>query len=88
MHGLTKAIAREYGACGVTANTVAPGAIRTVRDPSQYSHLGTSAVKARLAVPTFGEPEDVAAACVYLAGDGGRFVTGQVVHINGGEFMF
>ena len=88
MHGLTKAIAREYGGHGVTANTVAPGAIRTVRDPSQYSHLDTSAIKARLAVPSFGQPDDVAAGCVYLAGESGRFVTGQVIHVNGGEFMF
>jgi NAD(P)-dependent dehydrogenase (short-subunit alcohol dehydrogenase family) len=88
MHGLTKAIAREYGRHGVTANTVAPGAIRTVRDRSQYSHIDLDAVRARLAIDSFGEPEDIAAACVYLAGDSGKFVTGQVIHVNGGEFMF
>ena len=88
MHGLTKAIAREYGHHGVTANTVAPGAIRTVRDRSQYSHIDLDAVRARLAVDHFGEPDDIAAACAYLAGEGGRFVTGQVIHVNGGEFMF
>ena len=88
MHGLTKAIAREYGVHGVTANTVAPGAIRTVRDRSEYSHLNVNEVRARIAVGSFGEPEDIAAACLYLAADSGKFVTGQVVHVNGGEFMF
>jgi 3-oxoacyl-[acyl-carrier protein] reductase len=42
----------------------------------------------RLAVKEFGRPEDIAATCVYLAGESGRFVTGQVIHVNGGEFMF
>lgn len=88
LHGLTKAIAREYGAFGVTANTVAPGAIRTRRDPEDYRHIDPKAVLDRLAVNDFGTPEDVAAACLFLAGDSGRFVTGQVVHVNGGEFMF
>jgi len=88
MHGLTKAIAREYGTHGVTANTVAPGAIRTRRDPSQYAHIDVDEVLARLAVGSFGRPDDVASACVYLARDSGAFVTGQVIHVNGGEFMF
>jgi NAD(P)-dependent dehydrogenase (short-subunit alcohol dehydrogenase family) len=88
MHGLTKAIAREYGVHGVTANTVAPGAIRTRRDPSQYSHIDVDGVRARIAVGSFGRPDDVAGACVYLACDSGSFVTGQVIHVNGGEFMF
>lgn len=88
MHGLTKAIAREYGRHGITANTVAPGAIRTKRDPEQYSHIDVGAMKDRIAVGSFGRPEDIAAACVYLSRDSGRFITGQVIHVNGGEFMF
>jgi 3-oxoacyl-[acyl-carrier protein] reductase len=88
MHGLTKAIAREYGVHGVTANTVAPGAIQTRRDPSQYSHIDVDQVRARIAVGSFGRPDDVAAACAYLCRDSGAFVTGQVIHVNGGEFMF
>jgi 3-oxoacyl-[acyl-carrier protein] reductase len=88
LHGLTKAIAREYGVHGVTANTVAPGAIDTVRDDTQYGHLDPAEVIARMAIKHYGECEDVAAACVYLAGESGRFVTGQAIHVNGGEFMF
>jgi 3-oxoacyl-[acyl-carrier protein] reductase len=88
LHGLTKAIAREYGVCGVTANTVAPGAIATTRDASQYSHIDGKAVMDRLAIKHAGTSEDIAAACLYLAAESGRFVTGQVLHVNGGEFMF
>jgi NAD(P)-dependent dehydrogenase (short-subunit alcohol dehydrogenase family) len=88
LHGLTKAIAREYGVHGVTANTVAPGAIATVRDPAQYSHIDPQALRDRLAIKHAGAPEDIAAACLYLAGESGRVVTGQVLHVNGGEFMF
>jgi 3-oxoacyl-[acyl-carrier protein] reductase len=88
LHSLTKALAREYGPAGVTVNTVAPGAIATERDPEQYRHIDVHDVLQRLAVKEFGRPEDIAATCVYLAGESGRFVTGQVIHVNGGEFMF
>lgn len=88
LHGLTKAIAREYGVYGITANTVAPGAIATQRNEADYSHIDPVALRERLAIKHFGRPQDVAAACVYLAGESGRFVTGQVMHVNGGEFMF
>lgn len=88
MHGLTKAIAREFSAYGVTANTVAPGAINTVRDPQHYAHVDMDAVRARLATADVGDVSDIAGACVYLAGDTAKFVTGQVIHVNGGEYMF
>ena len=88
LHGLTKAIAREYGVSNITANTVAPGAIATQRDPEQYRHIDPEVVRERLAIKHFGRPDDIAAACVYLAGESGRFVTGQVIHVIGGEFMF
>ncbi len=88
MHGLTKAIAREYGIYGITSNTVAPGAIATKRDLEQYKHVNMELVMARLAIKHPGEPADIAEACLYLAGDSGKYVTGQVIHVNGGEFMF
>jgi 3-oxoacyl-[acyl-carrier protein] reductase len=88
MHGLSKAIAREYGVHGVTCNTVFPGAIATVRDLTQYAHINRQAVLDRLAIKHAGSVEDVAEACLYLAGDSGKFVTGQSIHVNGGEFMF
>jgi NAD(P)-dependent dehydrogenase (short-subunit alcohol dehydrogenase family) len=88
MHGLTKAIAREYGVHGITSNTVAPGAINTARDMSQYAHVNVEQVLARLAIKHPGDSDDIAEACLYLAANSGKYVTGQVIHVNGGEFMF
>ena len=88
MIGLTKAIAREYGQHGVTCNAVAPGAIATVRDRAQYAHVNAAAIMDRLAIKHYGASEDIAEACLYLAGESGRFVTGETLHVNGGEFMF
>lgn len=88
MHGLTKAIAREYGIHGVTCNTVFPGAIATKRDPKHYAHLNREMLMDRLAIKHAGGVEDIAEACLYLAAESGKFVTGQSIHVNGGEFMF
>jgi 3-oxoacyl-[acyl-carrier protein] reductase len=81
MHGLTKAIAREYGIHGITSNTVAPGAIATKRDPEQYKHVDVELIRARLAIKHPGDVRDIAEACLYLAGDSGKYVTGQVIHV-------
>ena len=43
---------------------------------------------ARLAIKHTGDSEDIAEACLYLAGESGKFVTGQAIHVNGGEYMF
>ena len=88
MHGLSKAIAREYGKDNITCNTVVPGAIQTVRDVSQYSHVNVERVLEMLATSGPGESLDIAEACLYLAADSGKFVTGQAIHVNGGEYMF
>ncbi len=87
LHGLSKAIAREFGPDGITANTVAPGMIDTARDWSQYKHVDTDKLAAEIPVRRLGLPEDIAQACLYLAGDGGGFVSGQVIHVNGGQMM-
>lgn len=88
MHGLTKALAREYGVHNITVNTVVPGAIATSRDLKQYAHIDPNQILARLAIKHPGDSEDMAAACLFLAGESGKFVTGQAIHVNGGEFMF
>ncbi|RZU74963.1 acetoacetyl-CoA reductase/3-oxoacyl-[acyl-carrier protein] reductase [Micromonospora kangleipakensis] len=88
MHGLTKAIAREYSRYGITVNTVAPGAIETERNPEDYAHIDVEALRGRIATRTFGAVDDIAEACLYLASPAAGFVTGQVLHVNGGEFMF
>lgn len=77
--GLTKALAVEFAAAGVTVNAVSPGTIRTEgRDGSDPALL------ARIPVGFLGEPEDIAGLVGFLAAPGGRFVTGQMVAANGG----
>ncbi len=86
--GLAKAIAHEFGAHGVTANVVAPGAIDTERDWSQYKHYRPEEVVKNIPVSRIGTGADVAAACAYLVSHEASFVTGQTIHVNGGEHMF
>jgi len=88
MHGLTKAIAREFGPFGITCNTVVPGAVDTERDWSQYPNTDVKKVAERIAVRRWGDVKDIAEACLYLVSDAAGFVTGQALHVNGGEHMF
>jgi len=89
---LAKAIALEFGPFGITANAVAPGSIDTTRDPTddpdRKRERRREARRQVLPVRKFGHVEDVAAACLYLCSERAGFVTGQVLHVNGGEFMF
>lgn len=87
LHGLAKALAREFGPDGITANTVAPGAIDTVRDWSQYQHQPKEQIAKEIPLGRFGHVDEVAAACTFLAAGGG-FVSGQVIHVNGGHYMY
>ena len=88
LHGLAKALAREFGPDGITANTVAPGAIDTVRDWSQYQHQAKEKIAAEIPLGRFGDVREVAAACSFLASEGGGFTSGQVIHVNGGHYMY
>jgi len=88
LHGLAKAIAREFGPDGITANTVAPGAIDTVRDWSQYPGHSPEKTKAEIPLRRYGHVDEIAAACLFLASEAGGFVSGQVIHVNGGHYMY
>ena len=88
MHGLAKAIALEFGADNITANTVAPGPIDTVRDWSQYVHQKPSDVVANVPLGRYGHVDEIAGACLFLVSPAGGFVTGQVIHVNGGNGMY
>ena len=81
--GFTKALAKELGPSGITVNAIAPGLI----DTDMNAHLGLEALEEiRLETPLekLGQPEDVAAAAVFLASPGARFITGQILGCNGG----
>jgi 3-oxoacyl-[acyl-carrier protein] reductase len=86
---LAKAIALEFGPYGITANTIAPGIIDTTRDAAHYPDLEHMNQVRRKAMPVrrLGHTDDIAGACLYLCSEAGGFVTGQVLHVNGGEFM-
>ena len=81
--GFTKALAQEVAPSGITVNCVAPGAIET----EMNANLPAGALEA-LAEETplgrLGKPEDVAQSILFLASDGGNFMTGQVLSPNGG----
>jgi len=87
MHGFSKAVGRELGPFGITANTVVPGAIDTERDWSQYPAFDREAINKMIPVRRMGTVDDIAHACVYLCTTG-SFVNGQALHLNGGQFMF
>jgi 3-oxoacyl-[acyl-carrier protein] reductase len=84
--GFTKSIAREFASRGVTANAIAPGFISTDMT-SVLSEEIRSAVVAKIPLGFLGEVNDIAAAALYLASPAARFVTGQVLTVDGGMVM-
>ncbi|MFL5365327.1 MAG: 3-oxoacyl-ACP reductase family protein [Myxococcales bacterium] len=81
--GLTKGLAHDLAASGITVNCVAPGLIATARQGPTPQHL----LLARSLVPRQGLPEEIAAAVRFLVGPGARYITGQTLHVNGGTFL-
>jgi 3-oxoacyl-[acyl-carrier protein] reductase len=81
--GFTKGIARDLGPRGITANVVHPGPIDTDMNPAHSEHA--DAQRQLLALGRFGQAEEVAAVVAFLAGEGGRFVTGASVLVDGGH---
>jgi 3-oxoacyl-[acyl-carrier protein] reductase len=86
MVGMTKSLAREVATRGVTANCIAPGFIETPMTGS-LNEKQVETIAAAIPAGTFGKPEDIAAAVVYLASAEARYVTGETLHVNGGMAM-
>jgi 3-oxoacyl-[acyl-carrier protein] reductase len=84
--GLTKSVAREFASRGITCNAIAPGFIATDMTSVLGEDLKAELLK-RIPLNGFGEAEDIAQAALYLAGPGGRYVTGQVLVVDGGMVM-
>ncbi len=84
--GLTKTIAREYASRGITVNAVAPGFIMTAMTEALPENVREEMKKA-IPLGTFGTPEDVAASVLFLASSQAGYITGQVIHVNGGMYM-
>ena len=84
--GLTKTIAKEYASRGVTVNAVAPGFIATAMTEALPDNIRQEMLKS-IPVGTFGSVDDVANAVAFLASPDNGYITGQVIHVNGGMYM-
>lgn len=84
--GLTKTIAKEYASRGITVNAVAPGFITTAMTDALPENVKQEMFKA-IPMNKFGTAEDVANAVVFFASPESGYVTGQVIHVNGGMYM-
>ena len=84
--GLTKSAARELASRGITVNAIAPGFINTEMTEVLSDKVKEGAV-AQIPLGKFGETEDIANAVAFLASEGARYITGQVLNVDGGMAM-
>ena len=87
MIAMTKSIAAEVASRGITANTIAPGFIKTPMTDVLPEELKKTYL-AQIPAGRFGEPEDIANACVFLASNEAAYINGQTLHVNGGMGRF
>ena len=83
--GMTRALAHEFSPGGITVNCISPGMMDTVRKSvtgTPHHHAKHSTLVGRR-----GLPNEIGEAVLWLTGPGGRFVTGQVIHLNGGTYL-
>jgi 2-hydroxycyclohexanecarboxyl-CoA dehydrogenase len=83
--GLTRALALELAALGVTVNHIPPGFIDTPM--LRASPVDVEGYAAMMPMKRAGKPEDIAAACAYLVSEEASYVTGQTISVNGGRYM-
>lgn len=84
--GFTKSIARELGSRGITVNALAPGFIETDMTAALNKELRAELLK-KIPLNTFGQAEDIASAVLFLASPAARYITGQVLAVDGGMVM-
>lgn len=84
--GMTKATAREVASRGITVNAIAPGFIETDMTDVLSDKVKEASVS-QIPLGKFGKPEQVAAAAAFLASEDAGYITGQVLHVDGGMVM-
>ena len=84
--GFTKSVARELGSRGITANALAPGFIETDMTAALNEEMRKQLLE-KIPLACFGQAEDIASAALFLAGPSGRYITGQVLVVDGGMVM-
>ncbi len=86
---LTKALARELAGAGITVNTIPPSLVDTpmARAAEDRGLVSVAKMAAMVPLGRAGTPEDIAAACAFLCSEGGSYITGQVIGVNGGMYI-
>ncbi|MET0716116.1 MAG: SDR family NAD(P)-dependent oxidoreductase [Mycetocola sp.] len=87
--GMTKSLAREFAPHGITVNTIPPSVVET---PQMHRSIASGefpleTIIPMIPIPRAGQPEDIAAACAFLASDEASYITGQVLGVNGGMYI-
>ncbi len=86
LHGMAKSLAKEVAPSGVTVNVVAPGATDTLLLRNQLSVEEREALAEEIPIGRIGSPDDIASVVSFLCGQEAAYVTGQVIHVNGGWY--
>jgi 3-oxoacyl-[acyl-carrier protein] reductase len=84
--GFTQSVARELGSRNITVNALAPGFIETDMTAGLSADLKADLLK-KIPLNSLGQPEDIASAALFLASPGARYITGQVLTVDGGMVM-
>lgn len=84
--GMIRSLATEFGGDGIRVNGISPGAVDTERDWDNYDETWKRDLIDAMPLGRLGQPREIAEACCYLVSDMASFITGQVLHVNGGLY--
>ena len=85
--GLTRGMARELAPYGIRVNAIAPGVTNTAMPRLGNTEEGLAALAQRMPTGRIAEPEDIADVIVFLATNDARHIIGQLIHVNGGDYL-